>query len=246
MEGLIWGSSKIVPVGYGVKVLRIIASTPINEQYDLADTLCVDHITSFGSSCVYFSVLQSLVLINPKDDEADIKKLEETVRSIKLDGLFWGASKLVPIDYGIKLLGIECTMLGLLGMELCTIIKEKIMDSTYVQSCQTLMLNRIFNWVCFIGLSDCTAAGKSGLVFSELYSGNSDVKKLEESIRSLQTEGVVWGASKIVKVGYGIKFLRMVFTIVDDRLCFNTVIRNTGGIPLNRICKQSKILEAER
>ena len=33
-------------------------------------------------------------------------KLEESVRSIEMDGLVWGASKLVPIGYGIKKLQI--------------------------------------------------------------------------------------------------------------------------------------------
>ena len=33
-------------------------------------------------------------------------KLEESVRSIEMDGLAWGASKLVPIGYGIKKLQI--------------------------------------------------------------------------------------------------------------------------------------------
>ena len=33
-------------------------------------------------------------------------KLEEAVRSIQMEGLVWGASKLVPIGYGIKKLQI--------------------------------------------------------------------------------------------------------------------------------------------
>lgn len=39
----------------------------------------------------------ALVLINPNDEETDMKKLEETVRSIQLAGLFWGACKLVNL-----------------------------------------------------------------------------------------------------------------------------------------------------
>ena len=33
-------------------------------------------------------------------------ELEKAVRSIEMDGLVWGASKLVPIGYGIKKLQI--------------------------------------------------------------------------------------------------------------------------------------------
>ena len=40
--------------------------------------------------------------VKPWDDETDMKALEESVRSIEQDGLLWGASKLVPIGFGIK------------------------------------------------------------------------------------------------------------------------------------------------
>lgn len=36
-----------------------------------------------------------------------MKALEESVRAIKMDGLLWGASKLVPLAYGIKKLQIS-------------------------------------------------------------------------------------------------------------------------------------------
>ncbi|KAH7882780.1 hypothetical protein F5I97DRAFT_1908384 [Phlebopus sp. FC_14] len=44
--------------------------------------------------------------VKPWDDETDMKALEESVRSIEMDGLVWGASKLVAIGYGIKKLQI--------------------------------------------------------------------------------------------------------------------------------------------
>lgn len=37
-------------------------------------------------------------------------KMEECVRSIHMDGLVWGASKLVPVGYGIKKLQIQCVV----------------------------------------------------------------------------------------------------------------------------------------
>ncbi|KAJ0973683.1 hypothetical protein J5N97_015648 [Dioscorea zingiberensis] len=40
-----------------------------------------------------------LLDVKPWDDETDMKKLEEAVRSIKMEGLLWGASKLVPVGY---------------------------------------------------------------------------------------------------------------------------------------------------
>ena len=44
--------------------------------------------------------------VKPWDDETDMVGLEAAVRSIEQDGLVWGASKLVPIGYGIKKLQI--------------------------------------------------------------------------------------------------------------------------------------------
>lgn len=37
-------------------------------------------------------------------------KMEENVRSVQMDGLVWGASKLVPVGYGIKKLQIQCVV----------------------------------------------------------------------------------------------------------------------------------------
>jgi len=45
--------------------------------------------------------------VKPWDDETDMKALEAAVRSIEKDGLVWGASKLVPVGFGIKKLQIN-------------------------------------------------------------------------------------------------------------------------------------------
>uniref|UniRef100_A0A8C6UNH8 Eukaryotic translation elongation factor 1 delta a (guanine nucleotide exchange protein) n=1 Tax=Neogobius melanostomus TaxID=47308 RepID=A0A8C6UNH8_9GOBI len=53
----------------------------------------------------------SIILdVKPWDDETDMAKMEEHVRSIQMDGLLWGASKLVPVGYGIKKLQINCVV----------------------------------------------------------------------------------------------------------------------------------------
>ncbi|XP_043075834.1 eukaryotic translation elongation factor 1 delta b (guanine nucleotide exchange protein) isoform X2 [Puntigrus tetrazona] len=51
-----------------------------------------------------------LLDVKPWDDETDMAKLEECVRSVQVDGLLWGASKLVPVGYGIKKLQINCVV----------------------------------------------------------------------------------------------------------------------------------------
>jgi len=51
----------------------------------------------------------SIVLdVKPWDDETDMKAMEAKVREIVMDGLVWGASKFVPVGYGINKLQIMC------------------------------------------------------------------------------------------------------------------------------------------
>jgi len=53
----------------------------------------------------------SVVLdVKPWDDETDMQEMEKRVRTIEMDGLVWGASKLVPVGYGIKKLQIMCVV----------------------------------------------------------------------------------------------------------------------------------------
>uniref|UniRef100_A0A8D2K8A9 Elongation factor 1-delta n=1 Tax=Theropithecus gelada TaxID=9565 RepID=A0A8D2K8A9_THEGE len=57
-------------------------------------------------------VVKSSILLDvkPWDDETDMAQLEACMRSIQLDGLVWGASKLVPVGYGIRKLQIQCVV----------------------------------------------------------------------------------------------------------------------------------------
>ncbi|KAK2596494.1 hypothetical protein N8I77_013382 [Diaporthe amygdali] len=45
--------------------------------------------------------------VKPWDDETEMKALEASVRGIEKDGLVWGASKLVPVGYGVNKLEIS-------------------------------------------------------------------------------------------------------------------------------------------
>jgi len=48
--------------------------------------------------------------VKPWDDETDMKQMEKLVRGIEMSGLLWGASKLVPVGYGINKLQISCVV----------------------------------------------------------------------------------------------------------------------------------------
>ncbi|KAL8810475.1 MAG: hypothetical protein Q9200_002547 [Gallowayella weberi] len=45
--------------------------------------------------------------VKPWDDETDMKQLEQNMRAIEVEGLVWGASKLVPVGFGIKKLQVN-------------------------------------------------------------------------------------------------------------------------------------------
>ncbi|KAG5682432.1 hypothetical protein PVAND_011785 [Polypedilum vanderplanki] len=51
-----------------------------------------------------------LLDVKPWDDETDMKEMEKNVRTIEMDGLVWGASKLIPLAYGINKLQIMCVI----------------------------------------------------------------------------------------------------------------------------------------
>lgn len=41
----------------------------------------------------------------------------------------------------------------------------------------------------------------------------TDMKALEDCVRSIEQEGLVWGASKLVAVGFGIKKLQITLVV---------------------------------
>jgi len=51
-----------------------------------------------------------LLDVKPWDDETDMDAMLAAVKTIEMDGLVWGANKLVPIGYGIKKLQIICVV----------------------------------------------------------------------------------------------------------------------------------------
>ncbi|XWS71305.1 hypothetical protein CRYUN_Cryun03dG0126800 [Craigia yunnanensis] len=86
-----------------------------------------------------------LLDVKPWDDETDMKKLEEAVRSVEMPGLFWGASKLVAVGYGIKKLQIMLTIVDDL-VSVDTLIEEHLTvepRNEHIQSCDIVAFNKI-------------------------------------------------------------------------------------------------------
>ncbi len=46
----------------------------------------------------------------------------------------------------------------------------------------------------------------------------TDMKVLEEAVRSIEQDGLVWGLSKLVPVGFGIKKLQINLVIEDEKV----------------------------
>merc|ERR1712059_110697 len=51
-----------------------------------------------------------LLDVKPWADDTDLDEMLKLVKGIEMDGLLWGASKQVPIGYGIKKLTVMCTV----------------------------------------------------------------------------------------------------------------------------------------
>ncbi|MQL91573.1 hypothetical protein Taro_024189 [Colocasia esculenta] len=93
-----------------------------------------------------------LLDVKPWDDETDMQKLEEAVRSIHMEGLLWGASKLVPVGYGIKKLQIMMTIVDDL-VSVDTLIEEHLTAepaNEHIQSCDIVAFNKICKYNCFL------------------------------------------------------------------------------------------------
>jgi elongation factor 1-beta len=85
----------------------------------------------------------SIILeVKPWDDETDMKEMEKNVRTIEMEGLIWGAAKLVPVGYGINKLQICCVIED--DKVSVDLLQEKIQeDEDHVQSVDIAAFNKI-------------------------------------------------------------------------------------------------------
>ncbi|KIJ33537.1 hypothetical protein M422DRAFT_264465 [Sphaerobolus stellatus SS14] len=63
------------------------------------------------------------------------------------------------------------------------------------------------------------AAAKSVVTLDvKPWDDETDMKALEASVRSIEQDGLVWGASKLVAIGYGIKKLQITLVVEDEKV----------------------------
>merc|ERR1712122_107136 len=83
-----------------------------------------------------------LLDVKPWDDETDMDALTTAVKSVEMDGLTWGATKYVPVGYGIKKLVVMCTVVD--DKVSIEELQEKIEAfEDFVQSCDVAAMNKI-------------------------------------------------------------------------------------------------------
>ena len=78
----------------------------------------------------------------PWDDETNMDDMLKEIKKIEMDGLVWGANKLVPVGYGISKLQVMVVVED----EKVSIeeLQEKICEfEDYVQSCDVAAMNKI-------------------------------------------------------------------------------------------------------
>merc|ERR1712115_350946 len=80
--------------------------------------------------------------VKPWDDETDMEAMKKACVSIEMDGLLWGASKLVPVGYGINKLQLMCTVEDEKGS--IEELSEKMAEfEDFVQSVDVAAMNKI-------------------------------------------------------------------------------------------------------
>merc|ERR1712029_254528 len=83
-----------------------------------------------------------LLDVKPWDDETDLDAMLTSVKSIEMDGLVWGANKLVPVGYGINKLQVMCVVED--AKVSIDELQEKISDfEDSVQSVDVAAMNKI-------------------------------------------------------------------------------------------------------
>ncbi|KAI4384511.1 hypothetical protein MLD38_002657 [Melastoma candidum] len=92
-------------------------------------------------------------------------------------------------------------------------------------------------------LMTCSAGKSSILLGVKPWDDETDMKKLEEAVRSILMEGLIWGESKLVAAGYGIEKLQIMLTIVDDLVSVSTLIEDyLTAKPINEYVQRCEIL----
>lgn len=57
----------------------------------------------------------------------------------------------------------------------------------------------------------------------------TNMKELEETVRGIEKDGLVWGASKLVALGFGIKKLQINLVVEDEKISLDELQEEIEG-----------------
>merc|ERR1712121_403164 len=64
-----------------------------------------------------------------------------------------------------------------------------------------------------------TLIAKSNIILDvKPWDDETNMQEVEEKVRSIEADGLLWGAAKLVPVGYGIKKLQISCVVEDDKI----------------------------
>ncbi|GAB4855933.1 hypothetical protein Ancab_024573 [Ancistrocladus abbreviatus] len=141
-EALVKEEKKDVPAGDDDDDLDLFGDETEEEKKAAEEREAAKKASSKKKESGKSSVLME---VKPWDDETDMKKLEEAVRSVQMEGLLWGASKLMPVGYGIKKLQIMLTIVDDI-VSVDALIEDHLLAepcNEYIQSCDIVAFNKI-------------------------------------------------------------------------------------------------------
>ena len=56
----------------------------------------------------------------------------------------------------------------------------------------------------------------------------TDMKALEDAVRGIEKDGLLWGSSKLVPVGYGVRKLQITLVIEDAKISLDELRTSAG------------------
>merc|ERR1711872_1189508 len=140
-----YGSEKSkFPAGSGKAASSSPAKMEVDDDDDEVDLFGSDDEEEDEEAAKPGPIARSQIMLDvkPWDDETDMKALEAAVRTIEMDGLVWGASKLNPVGFGINKLSILCTVVD--DKVSVDDLSEKIEEfEDFVQSVDVAAFNKV-------------------------------------------------------------------------------------------------------
>nr|XP_023022967.1 probable elongation factor 1-beta [Leptinotarsa decemlineata] len=93
-------------------------------------------------------------------------------------------------------------------------IEKKVVE---FEKCEYMYAFMISKYLLFI--SEPALIAKSNIILDvKPWDDETDMKAMEENVRKIEADGLLWGAAKLVPLAYGIKKLQISCVVEDDKV----------------------------